>query len=155
MISYFDKMNSILGSVVPLAMFILLLREGKPSWHVLFPYGHYPNSFRPTRPLSNGQAWKKSAPNHPGKPLPPPPLPFGQCPWKQHISNRGFPIMQYSETKTENQGLASSFRNIIYRNLYFIVKVQIVLIQGQSHLDEQTGICAFTNDLWDILKSSV
>ena len=72
---------------------------------------------------------------------------FGQCPWKQHISNRGFPIMQYSETKTENQGLASSFRNIIYRNLYFIVKVQIVLIQGQSHLDEQTGICAFTNDL--------
>ena len=55
--------------------------------------------------------------------------------------------MQYSETKTENQGLASSFRNIIYRNVYFIVKVQIVLIQGQSHLDEQTGICAFTNDL--------
>ena len=34
----------------------------------------------------------------------------------------------------------------IYISL-FIVKVQIVLIQGQSHLDEQTGICAFTNDL--------
>ena len=37
-----------------------------------------------------GKRGKKSAPNHPGKPLHPPP--FRAMPiWKQHISKRGFP----------------------------------------------------------------
>ena len=36
------------------------------------------------------QTWKKSAPNHPGKPLHPPPLRTMSI-WKQHISKRDFP----------------------------------------------------------------
>ena len=66
-----------------------------PFWNVLVLYRHWPNSFSPPPPLSNGQTWKKSAPNHPGKPLRPrasmgkkvPQIiltslytPYGQCP---------------------------------------------------------------------------
>ena len=36
------------------------------------------------------QTWEKSAPNHPGKFLHPPPLRAGPI-WKQHISRRGLP----------------------------------------------------------------
>ena len=39
-----------------------------PFWNVLGLYGHCPNRSRPP-PLSNGQTWKKSVPNHLGKPL--------------------------------------------------------------------------------------
>ena len=31
-------------------------------------------------PYTPGQTWEKSAPNHPVKPLHPPPPPYGQCP---------------------------------------------------------------------------
>ena len=55
---------------------------GSPFLNVLVLYGHCSNSFIPPHPpLSNGQTWKKSAPNHPGKPLHP------QATWKKSAPN--------------------------------------------------------------------
>ena len=46
----------------------------------------------PPRLSQTGKRGQKSAPNHPGKPLHPPPWPLRAMPlWKQHISKRGFP----------------------------------------------------------------
>ena len=58
-----------------------------PFWNVLVLYGHCPNCFRPPPLLSNGQTWRKSTPNHPGKPLHPPP--YGQCPYGNNTFQKG------------------------------------------------------------------
>ena len=38
---------------------------------------------------THGQTWEKSAPNHPGKPLPPRPPTFGQCPYGNNTFKKG------------------------------------------------------------------
>ena len=77
----------------PLFMLRLRYLQGKPLFflNVLVLYGNCPNSFRPPIPSVKQANVEKSAPNHPGKPLQPPPPLWAIPIWKQHISKRGFP----------------------------------------------------------------
>ena len=73
---------------------------------MLVLYGHCPNSFRPL--CQRGKRGKKSAPNHPGKPLHPP-SPLRAVPiWKQNISKKGFPY-QPRFTTSKNPGATAFF----------------------------------------------
>ena len=111
-----------------LAQTICQARSGKPHfWNVLVLYRHCPNSFRasplcqtgkrgkkcpkppwqaltppgnmgkksasnhPGKPLQPRAMWEKSAPNHPGKAFQftPPAPPYGQCPYRNNTFQKG------------------------------------------------------------------